>query len=317
MKALHKILFLVYVLFLRLRHWKRVMVVERTSGLGDVICCIPVCRALKQKYPDHLILFATSKPLAGLLRNFKEIDAVYSIPPGMTIPKEKAASLVDRHYEPHATDECGRVGQKLHLAHVFLKDCDLPVEDWQPRISISAADRQLVTEKFGFQPDEIIIAIHTGRTWPVKELSEERWQEIVDGLLKSRPCRILHFCSPGHDGAPAHNLRGVQMMEPDLPLMMTAAILSECRLVIGIDSGLLHLAGAVGTPLVGIFGPTNPLYFLPLNPIARGVYHSVPCSFCHHESPIQHWQTGCPHDVRCMKEISATEVLAAALPSDL
>jgi ADP-heptose:LPS heptosyltransferase len=315
MKAFHKILFLFYVLFLRLRRWKRVIVLERTSGLGDVICCIPVCRALKQKYPNHLILFATSEPLACLLRHCGEIDAVYGIPHGMTIPKEKAAWLVDRHYEPHATDERGRVGQKLHLAHVFLKDCDLPVQDWQPRISISAGDRQAVAEKFGFQPGATIIAIHTGRTWPVKELPEERWQEIVDGLQKSRPCRILHFCSPARQGdemLPVHKLRGVEAMDPNLPLMTVAAILSQCRLVVGIDSGLLHLAGAVGTPLIGVFGPTNPRYFLPLNPLARGVSHALPCSFCHHESPIKHWQTGCPFDIRCMKEITAAQVLEAA-----
>ncbi len=312
MNALHKIWFLFHVLFLRLRRWKRVMVLERATGLGDVLCCIPAYHALKQKHPNHLILFVTSRPYAVLLRHCAEIDAVYGIPPGLTIPKEKAAWLVDRHFEAHSSDERGRGGQNLHLSHVFLKDCDLPAEDWQPRISISATEKDAVARQFNFKPCETLIAIHTGRTWPVKELPEECWQEIVDGLQKDRPCRIFHFCSPGRDGTPVHKLRGVEMMDPDLPPLTTAIILSQCRLVIGIDSGLLHMAGAVGTPLIGIFGPTNPRYFLPLNSLARGVFHAVPCSFCHHESPIQHWQTGCPHDIRCMKEISAARVLEAA-----
>jgi ADP-heptose:LPS heptosyltransferase len=315
MKALHKIRFLFYVLFLRLWRRRRVIVLERTSGLGDVICCIPAYRALKRKFPDHLIIFATSRPYAGLLRHCGEIDTVYGIALGMTIPKEKAAWLVHRHYEVHTSDERASGGQKLHLAHVFLKDCDLPAEDWQPRITISDGERQAVAEKFGFKPDETMIAIHTGRTWPVKELTEDRWQEIVNGLQQSRPCRVLHFCSPGRSGdelLQAHKLRGVQVMEPGLPLMTVAAILSQCRLLVGIDSGLLHLAGAVGTPLIGVFGPTNPRYFLPLNPHACGVSHAVPCSFCHHETPIKHWQTGCPYDIRCMKEITADQVVDAA-----
>jgi hypothetical protein len=62
MKALHKILFLFHVLLLRLRHWKRVIVLERTGGLGDVICCIPAYRALKQKYPAHLMPFMALHP---------------------------------------------------------------------------------------------------------------------------------------------------------------------------------------------------------------------------------------------------------------
>ena len=101
-------------------------------------------------------------------------------------------------------------------------------------------------------------------------------------------------------------------MPPDLPLLTAAAILSHCRLLIGIDSGLLHLAGALGTPVIGVFGPTNPRYFLPLTPASHGVFQPLPCSFCHHEQPIKHWQTGCPYDVRCMKEISAEQVIEAA-----
>jgi ADP-heptose:LPS heptosyltransferase len=283
--------------------------------MGDVICCIPAYRALKQKYPGHLIIFATTKPYDDLLRHCGEIDAVYGMPAGVPFPQAKAAWLVDRHYEPHTSDERGQGGQKLHLARVFLKDCDLPLADWQPHFSIPAGEKEAVVRQFNFQPGEIIIAIHTGRTWPVKELPEARWQEIVDGLKKIRPGRILHFCSPakfGNQDLPVHSLQGVQTMPPGLPLATIAAVLSMSRILIGIDSGLLHLAGAVGTPVVGIFGPTNPAYYLPLNSSSHAISHALPCSFCHHERPIQHWQTGCPHNIQCMREISAAQVIAAA-----
>jgi ADP-heptose:LPS heptosyltransferase len=312
MKTAHKLLFLFYVLFLRLRHWKRVIVLERVSGLGDVINCTSIYQALKEKYPNHLILYATAKPYVSLMRHCPEVDAVYGITHGMTIPKERATWLVDRHYEPHSSDEHSQGGQKLHVIYVFLKDCGLPVKDWQPRISIPVRDKETVARKFGFRPDETIIAIHTGRTWPVKELPEERWQEIVDGLQKNLPCRILHFCSPARDGAQAHKLQRVQTMPPDLPVTTTAAILSQCHLFIGIDSGLLHLAGALKIPVIGLFGPTHPRYFLPFGGLSQGVSHDLPCSFCHHENPIKHWHTGCPYDICCMKGISADQVMEAA-----
>jgi ADP-heptose:LPS heptosyltransferase len=305
---------MLFVLFLRLRHWKRVVVLERTGGMGDVVCCIAVYRALKQKYPGHLIIFATVRPYDDLLRHCGEIDAVYGMAPGFLIPKEKAAWLVDRHYEPHSSDERNQGGQKLHTIHAFLKDCDLPVTDWQPRISIAAGEKDAVARQFHFQPDETLIAIHTGRTWPVKELTADRWQEIVDGLQKSLRCRIVHFCSTARYGdkiLPVHKLQGVQAMPSDLPVMSAAAILSMCRLLVGIDSGLLHLAGALGIPRIGVFGPTNPRYFLPFGALSHGVAHALPCSFCHHEQPIKHWRTGCPYDIRCMKEIPASQVLDA------
>jgi ADP-heptose:LPS heptosyltransferase len=314
MNALHKILFLFYVLFLRLRHWKRVIVLERTSGLGDVICCIPSYRALKQKHPKHLVVFATAKPYDDLLRNCGEIDAVYAMPPGFSFPQEKATWLVDRHYEPHTSDERRQGGQKLHLTQVFLKDCGLTAEDWQPHISISTRDKEAVARRFGFRPDEIIFAIHTGRTWPVRELPGDCWQQVVNRMHDQWRCRILHFCSPtGPEGKrlPAHELTRVEKITPALPLPDMAALLSSCRLFVGIDSGMLHLAGALGIPSVGIFGSVNPGFRLPLGTPTRGVSHILPCSYCHHEQPIKHWFTGCPYDIRCMKEISAGQVMEA------
>ena len=93
MKPLQKIRFLLFVLWLRLRHWKRVIVLERTSGLGDVLCCLPTYQALKAKHPTHLVVFATAQPYAALLRYCPEVDAVYDIPPGGDILKKKAAWL--------------------------------------------------------------------------------------------------------------------------------------------------------------------------------------------------------------------------------
>ncbi|MEI6198118.1 MAG: glycosyltransferase family 9 protein, partial [Verrucomicrobiota bacterium] len=217
-----------------------------------------------------------------------------------------------RHYEPHTSEERGRGGQKLRLAHVFLKDCDLPLVDWQPRLSLPANDQKALAEQFGLPTDKMLIAIHTGRTWPVKELPAERWQEIVDELQKKWPCHILHFCSPSRDGGAVHTLQRVQTLPPDLPVTAIAAILSQCRLFIGLDSGLLHLAGAVGIPVIGVFGPTNPRYFLPLNPPAQGISQALPCSFCQHEPTVKHWVTGCPYAIRCMKEISAGQILEIA-----
>ncbi len=301
MNTLNKIWFLSYVLFLRLRHWKRVIVLERTGGLGDVICCISIYRALKQKYPKHLVVYATFKPFAGLLKHSREIDAIYGITPGTTIPKERATWLVDHHYEPHSSDELGLGGQKLHVINVFQKNCGLPMDNERPQISIPTELKKHAAKQFGFKPDETLIAIHTGRTWPVKELTQECWQEIIIGLNKLQPCRILHFCSPSRikdKVLPSHKLEGVQTMPPDLTVLATAAVLSQCRLVIGIDSGLLHLGGALDVPILGVFGPTNPNYYLPFTSLAHGIWHEMPCSFCHHEIPNKHWHTGCPNDVQ-------------------
>jgi ADP-heptose:LPS heptosyltransferase len=84
-------------------------------------------------------------------------------------------------------------------------------------------------------------------------------------------------------------------------------------LIISIDSGPIHVAGAVGTPVVGLFGAVNPLYRLPPASAAVGLVTDVPCLFCHHRTPIEHWRTGCPHDIRCMKLLEPEAVFNAVV----
>jgi heptosyltransferase-2 len=74
------------------------------------------------------------------------------------------------------------------------------------------------------------------------------------------------------------------------------------------DSGLLHVAAAMGTPSIGIFGPTSPWHWAPLNPLAAVIETetSVTCRPCH--KPICRYG----HH-RCMREIPSDRVVAAAM----
>jgi len=83
--------------------------------------------------------------------------------------------------------------------------------------------------------------------------------------------------------------------------------MAAARLAISNDSGLMHIAAALGTPTMGIFGPTSPYHWAPLNGLAATVQTktSVPCQPCHRPVCRQ-------NDHRCMRDIPATEVVAIA-----
>src|SRR5882762_10355839 len=74
------------------------------------------------------------------------------------------------------------------------------------------------------------------------------------------------------------------------------------------DSGLMHITAAIGTPTMGIFGPTSPYHWAPLNGLASTVQTKtqVPCQPCH--SPVCRM-----NDHRCMRDIPASDVVAVAL----
>ena len=107
--------------------------------------------------------------------------------------------------------------------------------------------------------------------------------------------------------APAvRDLTGSDLRNAILALAAAAVAVSN-------DSGLLHVAAALGTPAVGIFGPTSPWHWAPLNPVAAVIEATteLPCRPCH--KPVCRFG----HH-RCMRDIATAEVaaaVAAALPA--
>jgi heptosyltransferase II len=100
-------------------------------------------------------------------------------------------------------------------------------------------------------------------------------------------------------GTPARDLTGTDLRDATLALAAAAAAVSN-------DSGLLHVAAALGTPSIGIFGPTSPWHWAPLNPLAGTIQAAsdLPCRPCHQPvcRLIHH---------RCMRDIAPEEVLSA------
>jgi heptosyltransferase-2 len=94
------------------------------------------------------------------------------------------------------------------------------------------------------------------------------------------------------------------LTRPDLRNAILA--LAAARAALSNESGLLHVAAAIGTPAIGIFGPTSPWHWAPLNPLAAVVetQSELPCRPCHKPScRLRHH--------RCMCDIPAAQVMAA------
>jgi heptosyltransferase-2 len=87
----------------------------------------------------------------------------------------------------------------------------------------------------------------------------------------------------------------------DLP-----ALLSQCQLFLGNDSGAMHVAAAVGLPVVAVFGPTDPFGTAPVTPRSSIVQERPYCSPC--------FLRRCPTGHRCMKSITPEMVADAAKP---
>lgn len=141
----------------------------------------------------------------------------------------------------------------------------------------AAADATLAT-LMGAREPRPLVAMHPGsggerKNWPI-----ERWNSLLEWLLqlkKSTRPRVL-LVGGESDGKTLHNIQatweakaradGELIVAANRPLPELAALLTRCRLFVGHDSGVSHLAAAVGVPCVLLFGPTDPDIWAPLQP---------------------------------------------------
>lgn len=117
---------------------------------------------------------------------------------------------------------------------------------------------------------------------PVKRWREDGWVRLAGVLREEFGAGILVPAGAGREDAVAPLAAAVGGRLAALPVGVLAEVFRRCDLVVGLDSGPLHLAAAVGTPTVGLYGPVSPGRFGPWGPAGkhRVVMSDYPCAPC-------------------------------------
>lgn len=159
-----------------------------------------------------------------------------------------------------------------------------------------------------------IVAIHASAGVPVKLWDEGRLAAVADGLVRATGARIV---LTGGQGDEALTGAVAAAMTTGAPLDLTArttipelvALYRRCALVLGPDSGALHLAVAAGVPTLHLYGPADPVRFGPWGDPARQrvVSAGLHCDRCGDLAPER------PRGAACMLAIGTDQVLSAAL----
>jgi len=225
--------------------------------------------------------------------------------------------LVDTVYNPKTTDERLKTsGATCHLVDDLAGSCGLSATARQPSLYPSSSLIKKTRMAYELGEDVIrnrlVIGINGGRSWPVRMWDVSKWQNLINKIHSEYDAVIIQFGTTRCDGCDEYdNLTGVKSLANRLKSEEIVALIAICDLIIAIDSGPVHLAGTVGTPVVGLFGPVNPSYRLPTDSPGVGLFSEVPCLFCHNRTPLGHWYTGCPNNIICMKELDDQTVFEA------
>ncbi len=153
------------------------------------------------------------------------------------------------------------------------------------------------------------VALHPGGTWPAKLWQKEKYAELAQKLMKKNIQVVL-------TGGP-NDIEAVEFVRSHsgavplgiLPLRTIASMYSHCNAVVSNDCGVMHIAVAVGTPTVGIFGPGEDLIWFPYPSPHKALRKHVSCNPCHLDVCNR---TGA-ENMECMKLLSAEEVYSTVL----
>ncbi len=289
----------------------------RFSSLGDVILLSSLVESLARRDPKPEIWLVTKQAFAQLYENDPRIHRVISLSTGrgafeqlvQTLETEVFDEILDAHASlrsraltwrlpPTKTtrikkDALARIAWtrfrlasralEFHAVDRYQRMVDGSSAPPRPRIVVSPSHLKNARAELGHKGPWLAIAPgarHATKRWPVESFAQlaQRFQRETNG-------HVLLVGGPGEDDlvaavraacdTPPHERSGRQ------DLSELAAVLAQCLLFVGNDSGLMHLAEAVDTPTLAVFGPTSrELGFFPRDPRSHVIEHALDCRPC-------------------------------------
>lgn len=312
------------------------ILVRCPNWLGDIVMSLPLIEALKKHFPDATIDVLVKKPFHELFNADPRI--------GFVIPFEKPRSLYERlsvfklarviKKNRYDLSFCltrsvwsalplflakipKRIGASRFLGFCLLTDqIHLDKTKHQRRqyleflkpLHLSSDEEFASLYKHGpldhvFEKPYILMhpgaSYGSAKTWPL-----EHYETLAALFLKLGTYKIV-FLGDALQNKP-------KLSHPDLidltgktSLGQLSSLIANAQLIICNDSGPMHMADGLGTKLLAIFGPTDPVLTGPKNKSSHILFNKTPCGPC--------FQRVCPIDHRCMKDQLPEMIFTKAL----
>jgi lipopolysaccharide heptosyltransferase II len=161
---------------------------------------------------------------------------------------------------------------------------DVPPRPAPARLQVSTEDRRRASEKTGARAGPLI-GIHASGGRAIKQWDVDRFAALALRLVTVHGATIV---LTGSDSDRPLVEPIAKILPPDnvvdlagsIDLPLLAAVLERLDVFVTGDTGPMHVAAAVGTPVVGVFGPSDPARYAPRDPIHQIVRVDLPCSPC-------------------------------------
>ena len=200
-------------------------------------------------------------------------------------------------YDPRET----RHVVDINLGLLGMLGIDAPAREF-PIEAVDSATARIAREQTGGR----YALLNPGAAWPNKRWPPERLAAIAGELFARHGLKSVVLWGPGEEALAsevAAGANGAAVVSPRTNIADVVALARGAAVMVSGDTGPTHIAAAVGTPIVGIYGPTRPARNGPMSPLDVTVSRDSVCQ-CHH-------LRRCTRERMCLLDIEVAEVLDA------
>jgi len=323
---------------------KNILVIK-LRAIGDVLLSTVVLKSLRSAFPDAKLDFLTERRSREVVEGNPTLSSVIifdakndnSIGLILDVRRQQYDLVIDLFGNPRSALVTLLSGARYRVGYRFgwrkycynvvteprgdrvhnvdfnldaLRRIDIPITDTPLKFPVTPVADGFAKEFFEGEKfvDKFVIALNPGGGWLTKRWRGRHFAELGDMLVERLGASILVVWGPGEEmiaGEIRNLMRHPAVLIPPCNLKQLAAILCRCGMLVTNDSGPMHIASAVGTPVVAIFGPTNPALQGPVGAPNEVIQNqNILCLGCNF--------TTCPIGNPCMEELPAEDVFAGA-----
>ncbi len=322
----------------------RKILVIKLRAIGDVVLSTVVIPNLRKAFPEAVIDFLTEKPSRTIVEGNPHVSSVLVFDPRtqrgidviLAVRRNRYDLVIDLFGNPRSAVITLLSGAKHRIGYRFgwrrwcynivaeprggvvhntdfnldaLRIAGIPVEEKVLHVPISPED-ELFADRFFTEnnvKEKLTVAINAAGGWYTKRWSVARYAALADIISERTGAAIILLWGPG-EREEVERMQSMMkqnaLLIPQTSLNQLAAILKRCSMMVTNDSGPMHIAASVKTPIVAIFGPTNPVLQGPFDTASEIVRNErLDCLGCN--------LTTCPIGNPCMEQLSVDEVLTA------
>jgi ADP-heptose:LPS heptosyltransferase len=318
------------------------ILIIKFGGIGDLLLTTPVLPNLREAFPNAMINYLTMNNSRDILIDNRYINRVITYEPEedgslfliRKIRKQKYDLIIDLFCNPRTALITYLSRAKYRFGYEFkgrkyaynimtkgrggeihnvefnldsLRRLEIPIKSKYINLSFNVVHEEFADK---FYSDNNLtgnsVGICATGGWESKKYKIKDYVDIINSIYQKHNVNFILFWGSEQEKQDCYFIRDNSkpkcILIPESPLKYMAAILKKCKAVISNDSGPLHIAVAVGTPVLGIYGPTNPFLQGPFGDKNLSVVNEkLDCLACN--------LLNCSIGNVCMTELSKDKIL--------